>query len=433
MKKFFKKSIAMLLTALMVVSLAACGGQTKTPGDGTGDPVSTSKTGTSGKKVTLKWAFWGPEPVEVIKKFNDEHPNITLEYEMLSSDQYVNIINTRLMSGEGPDIFSPRFVDNYEKLVSEGRVVELTDKEFMKNYSDEALNQIKASDGKIYAFTESALFLFCYYNKDIFKANNIAIPTNWEEYLEACGKLKSAGIVPQVQGMKDLWNCKYVGPDPVLTMTMRDNMWPEKLSKGEVKFTDANAVASYKRVEDLIKKGYIMDGSLGLTFIQAWQLFCEGKAAMMAGGTWYSAQAFPSAKPSFDLGVMPIPFNDKGEEQVVPYGAISGMQVVNKESKNIDEAMLFAEWFSQTENLQLYANTTKNMSPGRDVVNNFSPEIALYDELLKNYKTIPFKKEPATITTDYGKVIQNMLLGDMNAESAAAEMQKKVEETLLKK
>jgi raffinose/stachyose/melibiose transport system substrate-binding protein len=387
----------------------------------------------SGGTITLKWAFWGAEPTELIAKFNQEHPNVKLEYEMLSSDQYVNIINTRLMSNEGPDIFSPRFIDNYEKLIAEGRIMDLTNEPFIQNYSDGTLEQIRASDNKIYAFTASALFLFCFYNKDIFAAQNIEVPTNWQEYLTVCEKLKKAGIVPQVQGLKDLWQCKYVGADPVLTMTMYDGMWPEKLMKGEVKFTDPNVVESYKRIQTFIDRGYLMEGAVGLTFIQAWELFCGGKAAMMAGGTWYSAQAFPSAVPSFELGVMPIPFNMEGEPQVVPYGAISEMQVVNKDSKHLEEAMAFAEWFSQTENLQVYADTTKNLSAGRNVKNQFAPEVALYDELLNNNKVIQFKKEPATITTDYGKVIQNMILGTMDPQAVALELQKKVEETVLKK
>lgn len=435
-----KKVLCLFLAIVVVFTLfTGCGssGKTANNAESTSKSSEPEKTAadtakSSGKKVELKWSFWSPEPKEVIEKFNGSHPNVELQYEMLSSDQYINIINTRLMSGEGPDIFSPRFIDNYEKLIKEGRVVELTDKPFLKNYDEAALKQLVASDGKIYGITESSLALFVFYNKDIFKKNNLPLPTNWEEYLDVCEKLKKAGVTPQVQGLKDLWQCKYVAADPLISMLPKDIMFPEKLLEGKVKFTDPEVIDHYKRVETFIKKGYLMDGSIGLTFIQAWQLFCEGKAAMMGGGTWYSAQAFPSAKPDFELGVMPIPFNKKGEEQIVPYGAISGIQVINKESKNMDKALEFIEWFSQTENLQLYAKTTKNMSPGKDVKNDFAPEVALYDELLAKTKKIQFKKEPATITTDYGKIIQDMVIGAKTPEVVAQELQKKLEAIIKK-
>lgn len=419
-----KRGLAVFLATIMVLSvLSGCRSKTQ---DG-----SASKT--AGGSVTLKWSYWVPEPTATIAKFNKEHPNIKLEYEMLSSDQYVNIINTRLMSGEGPDIFSPRFIDNYEKLISDGAIVDLTDKKFLQNYLDSAMKQLVASNGKTYGFPDDILYLFCYYNKDIFKANNLSVPTNWEEYMDVCAKLKAAGIVPQVQGMKDLWQCKYVGPDPIVSMTQTDPSWGDKLSAGKVKFTDADVVSKYQRIADFIGKGYLMNGSLSLTFVQAWQMFCDGKAAMMAGGTWYTSQAFPSATPKFDFDVMPIPFNEKGQSPVVPLGAISGIQVINKKSSHVNQALQFAEWFSQTENLQVYANDTKQISAGKNVKNEFADELTKYEKLLKATKNIQFVKEPSTITTYYGQVIQNMVLGTMTPQQVCAGLQDQVNQTVLKK
>ena len=49
-----------------------------------------------------------------------------------------------------------------------------------------------------------------YYNVDIFKKYNIAIPTTWEEFLAACKKLKDAGVTPIANSLKDQWDINEV-------------------------------------------------------------------------------------------------------------------------------------------------------------------------------------------------------------------------------
>lgn len=411
--------VSIALSAMLVLSACAS------------NPSEKSTTGQSKEEpVVLKWAYWQAEPTGVLEKFNQEHPGIKVEYELISSDQYINTMNVRLLSGEGPDIFEPRYVDNYATLVEEQRLVDMTDEPYMANYNEDAIDMITAPDGRVYGIPVDAIAWLMFYNKDIFAQYNLEVPTNWEEFLDVCQTLKANGIAPTIQGCKDLNQNQFVGFDIVQARNQQDSTWSGKLETGEVKFTDPDILELYQRKEDFINKGYLYDGSIGLTFIQSWQLFCEGKAAMNAGGNWYSAQAFPQAKPDFNYGVMAIPMNMRGEEQKIPYGVMSSLICINSASKHLEEAKVFFEWLSQPENLKLYAEELQSICTAKDIESDDSEQAAMYSQLVSQYEKYPILTQPTGITADYHKVVQDMIIGNKTGEQAAQEIQNKLDAIL---
>ena len=54
-----------------------------------------------------------------------------------------------------------------------------------------------STDGDLYAVPYQPMVLVVFYNKDHFKQAGITkAPASWDEYLEVCAKLKSAGFTP---------------------------------------------------------------------------------------------------------------------------------------------------------------------------------------------------------------------------------------------
>lgn len=435
MKKIFAFGLSL---AMLVSVFTACGesGKSQETTSGTTTEATTSSVqGTEAREnVTLKWSAWDPEPKEFIKAFNDSHPDTKVEYEMLSSDQYINIINVRLLSGEGPDIFGSRFPSNYDTLIKDGNILELTGKPFLNNIEPSALAQVTTADGKVYGFPSSTLWYLVYYNKDIFKKYNLQLPTNWEEYVAVCEELKKNGVAPQIQGMKDLFQNEFVAVSPILSASLVDPKIDAKLLSGEAKFSDDILLKHFKRVEDFLKKGYLYDGSLGLTMIQAWQLFTEGKAAMMQGGTYYTAQTFPQFKPNFDYGIMPVPYNVKGESQKMFINATASNKVINAKGENVERTLEFVEWWNQKENLELYANSSLSISTGKGIVADFAPELKLYAEQMNNsaIEKRPVVKYPSEVSNEVGVAIQSMIIGK-SADEAIKVLQNKMDEVVAAK
>lgn len=412
-----RKLLALILTAAMLLSVTAVMAEAETT------TYSRAYEGT-----TLTMAGWQPEYPEFWAMFEAD-TGIKLSYEMISSDQYLNIMNTRLLANEAPDIFAPRYFDAYEQLVKDGRVVDLSGYDFMNKLTDTAKKQMTAADGKIYAIPESQLKVCMFYNKDMFAKYGLSVPTNYPEWMAVCQKLKDAGEVPYIQGMQDLWQCKYVGVDPMYRFCATDPKFSAKMLTGETSFNDPLILDSYQKTEAFIKAGYLHESAIGLTFIEAWQMFCQGEAAMMSGGTWYSAQAFPEAEPEFDIGTCPLPLNDEGEEQFVIVGTTSDMFCVNAAGKNKDAALLYFQWW--IDHMDVYATYAHHMVATKGDTPAFSAESGIYDSLL-GYKEGIFQKEPSAISTDYGKVMQDLVLGNTDPASMVAYLQSKLEAAIAK-
>lgn len=412
MEEKMKRFLLALLISLFVVLPLTAGGQ--------------GEDGASDGPVTITWAFWGVEPVEFLEVFNSSQDRIRVEYEQISSDQYVNILNIRLASGEAPDLFASRFVDIYETLIAEEQIVDLTNEAYMANFEREAIRQVTGSDGRVYGFPVSSLAFLGFYNKEIFEEYDLEIPMNWEEYMDVCATLKTNGVVPQIQGTKDLWQTRHV-LDPVQVAQAKDSSYAVRLGEGEAAFNDPIIMDGWKRYEEFIEKGYLYEGSIGLAFNEAWEMFCKGEAAIMQGGTWYASQAFSYIEPEFEYGVLPFPLNREGEELKIPYTVKSENMVVNKNSEHLEAVMEFVEWFCQPENLALYARTTNSMSAGIGVTADFSESAVLMSEFLQGKAKYEYRKYPSSMASDYRKAMQEIIVGSKSAVEAANAVQKKYE------
>ena len=84
-----KRVVSMLAICAMMLSLAVAGAQA--------EPV----------KITMWTLFSGGEGsimIDLITKFNAEHPDIVIEEQLIEWAQYYNKLLAGLISGESPDI-----------------------------------------------------------------------------------------------------------------------------------------------------------------------------------------------------------------------------------------------------------------------------------------------------------------------------------------
>ena len=106
-----KKLLAMALSATMVLGMAGCGagndGRASTNADAsTGSQTQTSSSAetkqedTTEEPITLRMAWWGSQTrhditTQVINMYMEEHPNVTIEYEFYSFDDYFTKLKLR--------------------------------------------------------------------------------------------------------------------------------------------------------------------------------------------------------------------------------------------------------------------------------------------------------------------------------------------------
>ncbi|KHF28384.1 putative ABC transporter substrate-binding protein YesO [Anoxybacillus sp. BCO1] len=175
-KQWFALSMSTMLFGSV---LAGCGSEEK-----------TAKNEGSDKKeeqVEVTLAGWGGNPMEqkllkqTLDEFEKKYPNIKVKHEVIS-DQYMDVIKTRLIGGEGPDVF---YLDAFEApAMIETGVLEplddyVTDDFDINDFEKPLLDAFKGPDGKIYGFPKDYSTLALFYNKKMFEEAGLDVPKTW--------------------------------------------------------------------------------------------------------------------------------------------------------------------------------------------------------------------------------------------------------------
>jgi hypothetical protein len=112
---------------------------------------------------------------------------------------------------------------------------------FLGNYDPVAI-EVGTVDGKVFGVPLTQQAYLVWYNKDVFTANNIGEPKNWEEFLAAYETLKQAGIAPIVVPGKEEWVVNVFAGLAYSDLFSKEPKWLTKVANGEVKWTDEGSV-----------------------------------------------------------------------------------------------------------------------------------------------------------------------------------------------
>ena len=117
--KNLKKFLAVFTAAAMMVSAAGCvagsgngdsDSKEETSGESTGteDSADSGDSGSEGGDVTLTFWSWLPttdQSEEMIAAFEEENPNIHIDYTRTEQDDFFEKLQVAMASGTGPDLF----------------------------------------------------------------------------------------------------------------------------------------------------------------------------------------------------------------------------------------------------------------------------------------------------------------------------------------
>lgn len=414
---------------LLALSLAACNSNAT-------DTSSSKETQDTGKKeepkkeepkkeepkkASINVLTQSIEPKELLKKFHDQYPHITVKWEMVDTANITQVIRTRLAAGgENLDVVTPQRND-YASLVAADAFLDLSDKPFLTNYDPAAVESGKV-DGNVYGIPLTQQAYLVWYNKDIFKEYGLTEPTNWEEFLAVSKKLKSNGIAPLVVAGQDEWVVNVFAGLAYSGVLSQEPHWITKAAKGEVKWTDEGSLDALNKIKTLKDEGYILDGSLGTGYDQAYQAFFQGKAAMTVNGAW-SIDWIINTPPSFEVGAFVPSGNDPGQDVKVAF--IPGnILSVSSASKNQEAALTFVEFLSEPENATLFTDAIKQFSSVQGTSADFHEATKIIRPIFEYEKTQMMHAEVSpTARSVLGPALQKLIGGEATPEQVAKEIQ----------
>ena len=206
---------------------------------------------------------------------------------------------TLLATGQFPDVM---VMQNPADFVPSGALLAFKDGE-LDYLSDPNIGKI---DGVQYVANYKKQVIGVFYNKDIFAANGLEVPTTYQAFLDVCEALKAKDILPVSIGIKDGW------PQIMLANMLAgtdllagDPTWGIERNADTVKFNNPQLVKAMQKFQ-FICQNYAGDSLPSITYTQMLEQFFTGKAAMLPMGSWVNAEV-AKAQQAFEVGWFPMP------------------------------------------------------------------------------------------------------------------------------
>lgn len=279
------------------------------PPSASAPPATSAPTGEpSAEPVTLTYFTFSaaPDHLEdldtIIQSFGEKHPEITIEVQTASYDEYWTKLQTAIAGGSAPDTFELNY-ENFVSYSSAGTLLDLTplagaDAEFDAATFYPRAYEVFQADGKQYGLPETFSDVLLFYNQDLFDAADVDYPTadwTWEDERAAAEQLtdQAAGVFGDFQPIQFFEFYKVLAQNGGSFFNADGS---------EATFNDAKGVEAATWLVDKVGSVMPTDAEMGGQDDTA--LFKAGKLAMWHNGIWQLA-GLQDAGFTWDVQVEP--------------------------------------------------------------------------------------------------------------------------------
>lgn len=363
---------------------------------------------------------------ELVKKFNETYPDITVTIELGNGGAYSEFIKTKDSVGEFPDVMEMRDTAMY---VRAGKLEPLPD-DIVSLF-----RTTTAFDGKVYTAPfggENTNGII--YNKTYFDENGWSEPATYDEFIELCQKIADKGdMAPLVVGGQDIWHMGFLFHkaynDQVLS---QDPDFIKHCYEGTKDFSDDTFKATFEELQTIMQ--YAQEGWASTPDAQITTFLVNDMAAMMYSGTHMFSQ-IAQADPEFEMGWFAIPSPD-GKTRLVGGGGVGGLAISAEAAKDPNKkaaAEEFIRFFFQPENYKIFCEALSAIpstieDPHLDVMDVFQEVIdanATADDLAPMWNGRVGENElPPDFRNFTYKTLIEVLQGTRDIDSACEELNK---------
>ena len=301
---------------------------------------------------------------ELIAAFEAKHPDIKVKWNVFDHEGYKTSIRN-FLTADAPDLAAWYAGNRMLPYVEAGLFEDVSDV-WAEGGLDKTLASAAASmtiDGKKWGVPYTYYQWGIYYRADIFEEQGIAPPATWAELLEACAKLKAAGITPFAIGTKALWPTG--GWFDYLNLRVNGYEFHMDLTSGKVPYTDPKVKAVFERWAELVEPGYFIENHAAIDWQEAVPLLVQGKAAMYLMGNFAHATMLDGGLKEEQIGFLQFPEITPGlpKAEDAPTDTLH----IPAKAKNKEDARKFLAFLATAE-----VQTAINKTLGQLPVNNLS-------------------------------------------------------------
>ena len=288
---------------------------------------------------------------EIVDDYNKSQDEVKVK--LTSVPDAGTVLKTRIANDEAPDVINiyPQNAD-FKGWAADGQFVDLTDESDILGNLNDGAAEAYAVDSKIYNVPLTTNVSGVYYNKDAFAKLGIEVPKSLAEFQDIVKKIKDDGQTPFAEALGDPWTV-----NGFAQLAWIQSAGGAQAANDYLRFSDKGAIA-----EDEVSKnvaayldllaGNGQSNSDGALYADTVAVFAEGKALMMANGSW-ALTVIKQQEPDFEVGFFPMP-GLTADDPVMTVGAADMAVSISADSKNVDASKDFVKYLSSTEAMQKY-------------------------------------------------------------------------------
>lgn len=362
MKRFLAMFLAIALLSTLLFGCSSgssqsssAGGNTES-GEASGTSAEEASSSGNGEPVTIQVAVSGSaQELDIHQQkfdlYTEEHPNVTIEPVDIGTERFQKLM-TLIGSGTAPDII---YINEWcyslayrDVLMALDSFIE-ADEDFDLSYYPESLLVPLRYEDQLYALPQEVSPYVIYYNKDMFEAAGLEMPTDdWtiDEFYEAAKALTD----PE----KNVYGYRYAsGADPFLGWLSRAGV-DFDTSGTEVQGLDTQeALNALEFLYNLVVVDQISPNPAALTAMgtNADAMFRNQSVAMESMGLWMLPQ-YKADPLSFEWDVvrMPMDQNQRTKAGILNWG-------ISADTKNPDAAWDLLKFLVGPESMEIVAES----------------------------------------------------------------------------
>lgn len=304
-------------------------------------------------RIQLVYAFqnaqWNQAVESVIAAFEEENPDILIEYQINYEDEvYEDVLNKLNARGELGDIVqikTPYFYAASDLLAPiDQEVSELGFSNYIYNNQVYAVGAIGSTVGVVY-------------NKTLFNELGLTEPKTYQEFLNICSVLKENGKTPIIVGGKDLWHMEFwVNHFLRMDILQYDADWLMKCKAGTVSWEDEYPEDMFEHLYELFNSGYVDSNWRYTSDSSLPYIMSQGNSGMMYTGSWAVSQ-IQDLNPEMEIGwfYLPDEYGNVivGENRDVFW---SVTKECGQDENKYKAAMKFLEFFYTSDEYEIICN-----------------------------------------------------------------------------
>lgn len=332
--------------------------------------------------TTLRFMQNKPEVVDyfnqVIKDFEALNPDI----HVIQDSNEGNFV-PGLVRNDPPDVVTRGFAQATADFVKKGIFADLADLPAASTINPEmqglisSWGQYNGHETSALPFSVAAAGVI--YNRDIFEANAVAVPTTWDEFVAACETFKAAGIVPVYGTFKDPWtlaqgmfDCVAGGSLDVAGFFARLTASGADISKAAPESFTNNFGPALPKMLQLAS--FSQSGATSKNYADGNAAFAKGQAAMYLQGPWALSQLV-AANPAIRLGTFPLPVTNNPDETKARVNVDMALSIT-RNTPNMAAAQRFVSYLLEPSVVNAYNEKNAAFSPLKDAPAVTDPQIS---------------------------------------------------------